>query len=406
MEKENLLSMTPIINWNMFKILINCILILFVFVACTGNKIEDSKDVTTIKLVYEEGKVIKQSDFMESRHVILLEDTDEKYIGEISKLYIVDSLFIIEDQITRSAFFYTQQGKLISKIQSHGRGKGEYASLNSTWLNYEKKEFAIYDNTLRKILLFNLKGEFVREFPSPGYINRVAFCKDYAYYFRSNDGFPDDNLKPSNLHLLIQSPDSVYLGLKKDFFMYDRIAFPWDYFVKRKDAVLLLTPQENHIYELSKMDIKLKYRVKLSPNPLWENENYLALKTFADFKNFKEKTDDVGKLVHIDFMGGDRYLLFAIAKRLNLQNESSNSTIIYDTENNQKILSYEILQNDIDGFTNIPRLVFFNDSLWINYLHQYELDGDSKKAIEKMYNVDFSKSINQILIISKLKFND
>jgi hypothetical protein len=139
---------------------------------------------------------------------------------------------------------------------------------------------------------------------------------------------------------------------------------------------------------------------------VWENENYLALKTFAGFKKFNEQHDNVGKLDNVEFMGGDRYLLFKAAKRIDLQGNYTNSTAIYDTEKDKEIISYEFLQNDIDGFTNIINPVFFNDSLWINYLHQYELDDDSKKAIEKMYNVDFSKSINQILIITKLKFND
>jgi hypothetical protein len=264
--------------------------------SCTAP---EKADVPTIKLTYDDGAVVNAAGFVDSVQVVLLEDNDEACIGNISKLDMLDSLFVITDRSTKSVFVYDLDGKLKARINAHGRGPGEYVALYTTWIEREKKLVAIYDDQQTKILLYTLKGEFVKEYKSPSYIHGFALSKGHGYYYRSMDGFPDDKMQPSNYHLIMTSPDSLKLELFREFWYENSISFPFQKFIVSNGNVLLLTPQEQHIYEMSGLEMKLKYRVELGPDPLWTAENYLTLKTLEDYK--KVSNQSVGKLKNLNF---------------------------------------------------------------------------------------------------------
>lgn len=377
---------------------------LLILGACVINQSEKQQDVPVIKLRYDETKTVKMSDFVKSNNVILLDDTDETYIGNISKIDIVDSLIVVTDISTHAVLIYNFEGKLMNSIKKHGRGPEEFLSIQSTWVNPDTKEISIYDRSQHKILFFNLNGDFVRQMRSPPYICAFAFNSDeYSYFYRSMDGFPDDNMQPSNFHLLMTSRDSLRLDMKRDFFMDNASHMPYERFCRSKNAILLLTPQEQSIYELSGMTKKLKYRVELAPNPDWENENYRSIKTYQDFRD--RKNTRMGNLGGLYFMASDRYMLFTFGKR-RTSDVSDQFYAIYDMEKDQVKLSFRQKINDIEGFTGFLAPFFFNDSLWITPIHQYQIDNESLKAAGEYYSIDFSKSINPILVISKLNFNE
>lgn len=355
-----------------------------------------------IKLTYDEDKTIKLSEFVDSNHVVLLDDGNENYIGNISKIDIIDSLIVITDISTKTVLIYNFGGELINSIKAHGRGPGEFLNIELTWVNHETKEIAIYDRSQLKILFFNLDGNFIKSLQSPTYICGFASNAEYSYYYRSQDGLPDNNGQPSNIHLIMTSSDSIRLDMKRDYFIDNSTFNPFQNFYRSKNKILLLIPQEQNIYELSGMTKTLKYHIELNPSPIWENENYKSIKTFNDLKSKEDAS--VGKIGGLRFIASNRYVLFLYSKLGAI--ESKSFYAVYDMEKNLEILTYRSIINDIDGFTTLNSPIFFNDSLWISTLHQYQLDEDGFKAIEDMYKIDFSKSLNPILIISKLNFNE
>ncbi len=377
--------------------------IILTLVSCTKNP-TISTDFKIIKLTYDKDKIASLSDFVESNKVILLDDTNENYIGNISNLDVNDSLIIITDNITNSVFIYEHCGKLSCVIKSHGRGPGEFLSIQSTWFDHETGEVFVYDRNQHKILAYNLGGKLVSEFSSPGYICDFATNNgEFKYYYRSMDGYPDDNVQPSNFHLILTSPDSIRLSMEKDFFMDNNVFLPYKNFSKSNNAIFLLTPQEQNIYELSGMTKKLKYHIELGPDPEWKENYYKSLKTYEDWKT--KKKPRINKVGGLHYMASDRYILFCFSKH-DSEETSSLFYAIYDMYDNLEVLSFQKLINDIDGFTHFFTPVFFNDSIWISTFHQYQFDNTSLKAIEEYYGIDFSKSINPILVISKLKLNE
>lgn len=386
---------------NIIRLKLSLFLVLML-VACKGNKLQETDDIKTIRLHFDEKAVIKASDFVESRRLVLLEDTDETIIGTISNIDIMDSLIVITDMNTSSVLTYDFKGHLVGKIMSHGRGPGEYLNINMTWVNHDTKEVAIYDNGQMKIFIYKLNGEFVKEYPSPTYIMGLALHGDYSYYYRAMDGFPDANMNPINYHLIMTSLDSFKITLHREFWFDDSHTIGYDSFIRHNDNVLLLTPGEQNIYELSGLEKRLKYHIELEPNPMWVNDNYKSIKTYEEYKLYRKQ--NIGKLEYLRFMGGDRYFLFTISK-LTDEERGKLCMFIYDTKEERVVESGHNFSSNLGPF-DFTDVKFFNDSLWITAFHQYEYSDSMLDTIAHREGIDFSKSINPCLVINKMKLNE
>lgn len=383
--------------------LILSMLLVLMLIACNGkNKLQETEGVKTIRLHFDEETELKASDFVKSRRLVLLEDADETIIGTISNIDVMDSLIILTDKNTGSVVTYDFYGQLVGKINSHGRGPGEYLNITRSWVNHDKKEVAIYDNALMKIFVFTLYGEFVRAYNSPSNIMGLALHGDFGYYYRSIDGFPDDTGNPMNYHLIMTALDSFKITLHRDFWFEDWLTTGFEPFIRHNDNVLLLTPGEQNIYELTGLEKRLKYHIELEPNPMWVNGNYNFLKTYEEHELYREQ--NIGKLERIAFMGGDRYLLFSISKGID-KFRSKLCWYIYDTKEDLIVEAAYNLSNDLGPF-DMSRVKFFNDSLWITEFHQYEYSESMLDTIAHREGIDFSKSINPCLVINKMKLNE
>lgn len=391
-------------NNSMIKI-ISCfsVILVLMLVACYGNKLQETEGVKEIRLHFDKEEVLTASDFVESRRVVLLEDTDETIIGTISKVDVVDSLLIITDKNTRSVLTYDFNGQLVGKIKFHGRGPGEYQNITLSWINHDTKEVAIYDDNQLKILLYTLHGKFVKEYRAPSYIQGLALHGDCGYYYRSMDGFLDDAKKPSNFHLIMASSDSLKMELHREFWLCGSSHLPYEPFARSNGNILLITPGEQNIYELSGLDMRLKYHVEVGPNPMWVNDNYRNIKTFEDHKQFR--IQNRGKIEYVRFFGGDRYLLFKISLSID-EVRGTGSVFIYDTIENRVVESGSSIFNDLGPYDMNNHFKFFNDSLWISVAYQYEYPPSILDTIGHREGIDFSKSINPMLVISKLKFDE
>lgn len=377
-------------------------IIVLILAACNDNKLPKNEDIKVITLLFDEEAEMKASDFVQSTRVVLLEDTDETMIGTISKVDVVDSLLIITDKNTCSVLTYDFDGHLVAKINFKGRGPGEYQHITTTWVNHDTKEVAIYDNSQMKILLYTLHGELVKDYRSPSHIQGLALHGDHGYYYRSMDGYYDDAMKPTNFHLIMTSPDSLRLELQREFWLDNSSYLPFEPFLRSNGKILLLTPGEQNIYELSGMDMHLRYHVELKPNPMWVDDNFRSIITYEDYTKFRKI--NMGKLGHVRFMGGDRYFLFNATKQLD-EVRGKGCLFIYDTKEDRIVQSGHSIYNDLGPYDMTNNLKFFNDSLWISVAYQYEYPPNVLDTIARIEGLDFSKSINPVVVISKLNLD-
>lgn len=106
---------------NRLKFLI--LLVAFLIVACSGSdKIEiHSSDIREIQLVSaNSNKTMPLSELFEIESYIPLETGDSTFIGEISRLLVLDDAIWIMDEISNQIMGFSDEGKLFTVIDEKG----------------------------------------------------------------------------------------------------------------------------------------------------------------------------------------------------------------------------------------------------------------------------------------------
>lgn len=105
---------------------------------------------------------IKLTDLIQEVEFIRLEETPESLLGNVQDAHVVgDKLVFVGDNLKGDIFVYTDQGKLVNRINKKGNGPGQYLWLADLWM--EGDLIAIYDRFQKAIKRYSLNGDFVSE---------------------------------------------------------------------------------------------------------------------------------------------------------------------------------------------------------------------------------------------------
>lgn len=110
-----------------------------------------------------------------------------------------ENLLVLKDRgwtSTGNIYFTDRQGKYLKTINRKGQGGEEYVALSAVIYDKENQEIFISDLSLKKIVVYDLDGNFKRSFnPIEGIYYDVVgnFDKDYLICNCKPEGAPDDN---------------------------------------------------------------------------------------------------------------------------------------------------------------------------------------------------------------------
>ena len=110
----------------------------------------------------EERDIIFPNNLPDSCRFIALETTDNSLIKEVYKVEFADSLIFVQDYNTRVLVF-DSDGKFINQIGENGRGRGEYFSLKTFYVDSPSKTVVIVDLFGNAFLTYDYSGKFLNE---------------------------------------------------------------------------------------------------------------------------------------------------------------------------------------------------------------------------------------------------
>lgn len=167
------------------------------------------KDTIDMKNVALTGNPTLLSDFVSQINYFPIPTERDFLIGEVSKLIVTDSLFLIMDnQITHSAFVVSKTSDWKSCIHHHGNAPIEYLKLCDMFYNEETQELGVYCNLKSTILYYHLNGEYVRNQKIPYQAEMIQHVCDDKYLlhttYRENKDLKKDGMFPNlifaNIH--------------------------------------------------------------------------------------------------------------------------------------------------------------------------------------------------------------
>lgn len=167
--------------------------ILFLIITSCEPK---EKNSNSFSIYFEpDNKIIKLSDISHIYEIIKLKDDSSNVIGNIDKLICRNGrIYILDSYGSKSIFVFDETGELLLKINNVGKGPGEYLYPNDFDISDYNGEIHVLDTNLRKVIVYNKKGVYVREIHIKFSPFSFAVTNDGKYIF-SLGNYPIDNVK-------------------------------------------------------------------------------------------------------------------------------------------------------------------------------------------------------------------
>ena len=356
-------------------------------------------DVT--KSSYSPKKELVLQDFMDVEY-IPLETNDEfinqGYVQAVGEKYIIVTNYRKDGDI----FVYNRNGKAIRKINHKGQGGKEYISFRTITLDEENNELFVNDHYAKKIVVYDLEGNFKRSFKQNDKGKSLFYWEIFNYDKENLICY--DELNEEIPFLLISKQDgSITKEIKVPFkekkvfiqlLKYEggiRTAGPGNYsrITPFKGNWILLEPSSDTIYTLMP-DCSLRpFIAKTPPVHTMNPEFYLILKLVSDRYYFMESIKNV-----YDFRKEEGF---------------PKTYFVYDTQE-KDFFSYIIYNGDYSDKRELYMVMFTpinaKGELWAT-IDAFELCRDYKKGKLKGKLKDIAAKLgeddNRVIMLVKPK---
>ena len=191
------------------------IFILFIMVGCRENKQSADKFISVdVTAKYPEKELVLQ-DFMDVEYIPL--ETNDEFICQGLVMAIGKDIILARNYINDGVLFVFDRktGKGIKKINRKGQGGEEYTFIQRVVLDEDKKEIFIHDHFAKKIVVYDLDGNFKR-----------SLKHDDDLYFAHIYDFDRDNLICNNYW--VTDRESFMIVSKQDGSIIQKIQIPFD----------------------------------------------------------------------------------------------------------------------------------------------------------------------------------
>ena len=215
----------------------NNLLIIIIFLVCSCSKRNNDNGIN----LNDKGRLFI-SQIADSVSYIHLEMNEQCLLGDISYLLFQKNIYYVFDGQTNSIYLFDEKGFFVNKIFKQGRGPGEYVHPSSFFIDPEDN-IHIIDLLLKKILVYDNKGDFLDEFWIEEYVRDFCVINDKYFFY-----MPDQNINSKQGLYLYDTKNKQYeefikiKGTSKSF-------MPW-YITSLggNDSYSVVDPVNNYVY--------------------------------------------------------------------------------------------------------------------------------------------------------------
>lgn len=351
----------------------------------------------------EKSKRVDIFDVMEDIKVVKLKSNNDFLISEIRDIVFFDNHMYILDGKSNEIFIYTDEGDTKSKINDKGPGPNEYNKVSCFYID-NNNELVLVDNSLKKKISYNLKGEYIKNSKIPFAI-KSFLCLSDNRKFIIRDRIDASNKNGFLINIL--NNESV---VKQYFpFYYENGATVWE-----KDHPAVIAGKKVYynslnndtIYEYSSDNLDIKYTVDFCDKGIPEKIKQLPMEVRGDkiYKYLLEKKYKVSCWLSV-LDDNSRSLLLTYAYDLNTY------YCIYNFSGETMNQFNGPFFNDISIF-EISNIQFYNKKHFCYVLDYHKISQINKsrlKTLEKRYPaiyealMSFDIDDNPMLLFGKIR---
>jgi len=318
------------------KLRLSSIILFFILLQISCLHDQDNNQITyirsdTIAIDIDNINHINK-DQIESQEWIKLETTNESLIGDVSKIFYTNNLFIVLDnKLTNSVFIFDGKGNFISVINKLGKGPGEYTKIYDIAFDELNDVVHILDLNLEKILKYDIRGEFISEIDFDLISHDFGLIEPGYYAFFNAYNSPDGINELRNLTYLTENGKvyQQYFTYKKDFLHLGYgPRFNFSYF---DNQLMFVPPFSNNVYNIDKDKCSLRYHFDFGYYSIPDNflQNYYTSSSFiqnirdSPYVIFLRNYCESNKLISFYIDIQDKHLIY-------LFNKSNHNMILSD----------------------------------------------------------------------------
>ncbi len=172
------------------------LIVLIQLFSCSKPKEYETSNLIEIEIDLDQTVDYKFTDFFDTTLIVPLEETENSFLGEVSKVISKeDVIFVLDSRISETLYLFDYSGKLINSFSGTGSGPGEFLRATNFYLSKNADTVFIQDSSMPKVLAFKKNGEFLFEKNLRGQSNfddLIPYGNGYLMISSSSDNLGKD----------------------------------------------------------------------------------------------------------------------------------------------------------------------------------------------------------------------
>jgi len=221
------------------------------FLGCTNNK--PDPPITEVIIDPKNEVAISQSlttDYFRSRKLVRLETTNESLIAQINRLIVYENRYFIFDHQNKSIFIFDESGKYISKINSIGKGPGEYIQLSDFTIDVKNQRIVLLCDIPSCLIYYDINGQFLDQEKNSNLKRYIAADQDVLFFVNHFENY-----------IGIRSGGKYSEFLKIEDYVINKEFYSFHPNIIRSNHTYFFKVYDNLVYELTDDNVLPAYKM-------------------------------------------------------------------------------------------------------------------------------------------------
>ena len=219
--------------------------------------------------IKDQRKIMVDS-IVEKIDYIKLGKTGDVLIGQVTDLLFTPDHIIVGDaRQAKAVFIFDRAGNSQAVISRLGRGPQEYQDVSTIFLTPDQQTIGIVDNSMKKLLYFDLRGNFIKKQDLPFSCNGIEFLDDKTMMLVSDgwaDKLPALETYPNKKDLLFFTDTTLQIQSSAIVNPFDVTKFHYAPVYKKKfdDRIYVGKAFGDTIYQVTSDEIFPRYWIDMT----------------------------------------------------------------------------------------------------------------------------------------------
>jgi hypothetical protein len=336
-----------------------------------------------LNLAPDNAKILSIKELSDKISLVKLKSPSNALIKNIYKYYEYDKKIFLGDYDQKAIFIFNKQGDFLKKVGKYGKGPAEIVELSDFIINKEEKKIVIWDNGLKKRVIYDFNGDYIKE-EKIELVSRnfIKLSNDkYALYSGLTSDF--------DINIVNKKGDIVnsFIPVEKYMF-YLPVILNMEYFHQDDNGSITLLPcLSNIVYKVNEDIVVPKYQISFGENSM--PDNYFKSK-IHDSKNKKNRPEYIYKIFYRELPESNYAYKPHSFKESNLfiyveyiyKNREHYAIVDKKNWNSKNIKSWSL---DTKNLLILKTINFFKlkENVLLGFFHTYELLDNFNKLSQK-----------------------